>query len=279
MTFDGVEGYRAARREIGLGAGRDGRVDRRSGNSARRPSTKCYAIISPKSATFGGRFSRHAGDALPARSTGDRISRSLSRKPSRPRARCSSPACCGNCCVQRVPIRNLRAILEAIVRVPAGERTIDRMVREARIQLGRQFARAYADLGHGPSTRRAGPGMGSRNSKRRSEAASTASRSACCPLKPCGAQQIFTARPVRARLASIVTNAVLRPHLARLLRDFGFSARGAGDRRDCSDALSCPDGRDTWCRITRTIMRSPEIGATLCPRPPCCAAGWSKRVA
>ena len=33
-----------------------------------------------------------------------------------------------------------------ITRVPAGERTIDRMVREARIQLGRQLTRGYADL-------------------------------------------------------------------------------------------------------------------------------------
>jgi len=48
---------------------------------------------------------------------------------------------------QHVPIRNLRGILEAILRVPDQERTQERMVREARIELGPQLVRAYADLG------------------------------------------------------------------------------------------------------------------------------------
>ncbi|HVE09272.1 MAG TPA: flagellar biosynthesis protein FlhA [Paraburkholderia sp.] len=47
---------------------------------------------------------------------------------------------------ERVPIRNLRAILEAIVRVPDGERTLDRMVRDARIALGSRIARRFANL-------------------------------------------------------------------------------------------------------------------------------------
>ncbi len=47
---------------------------------------------------------------------------------------------------QRVAIRNLRGILEAILRLPDGERTIERMVREARIELRRQLIRPYANL-------------------------------------------------------------------------------------------------------------------------------------
>ncbi|CAB3756823.1 flagellar biosynthesis protein FlhA [Paraburkholderia solisilvae] len=47
---------------------------------------------------------------------------------------------------ERVPIRNLRAILEAVIRIPDGERSVDRMVRDARIALGARLARRYADL-------------------------------------------------------------------------------------------------------------------------------------
>jgi type III secretion protein V len=47
---------------------------------------------------------------------------------------------------EHVPIRNLRAITEACIRIPDGERTIDRMVREARIALGSRLARRHADL-------------------------------------------------------------------------------------------------------------------------------------
>ncbi|CAM2167993.1 FHIPEP family type III secretion protein [Paraburkholderia sacchari] len=46
----------------------------------------------------------------------------------------------------RISIRNLRGILEAILRIPDKERTMDRMVRECRIELGPQLVRAYADL-------------------------------------------------------------------------------------------------------------------------------------
>ncbi len=46
----------------------------------------------------------------------------------------------------RMSIRNLRGILEAVLRVPNNESTLKRMVRECRIELGPQIARTYADL-------------------------------------------------------------------------------------------------------------------------------------
>ncbi len=47
---------------------------------------------------------------------------------------------------QRVSIRNLHGILETVLRVPGSESTLERMVRECRIELGPQIARTYADL-------------------------------------------------------------------------------------------------------------------------------------
>ena len=86
---------------------------------------------------------------------------------------------------QRVPIRNLRAILEAVVRVPPGERTIDRMVREARIQLGLD-GRSHAltpTCKAGRSQRPCWTRHGRPASRRKFAAAWTASRSACCRQK------------------------------------------------------------------------------------------------
>jgi type III secretion protein V len=122
--------------------------------------------------------------------------------------------------LQHVPIRNLRAILEAVVRVPAGERTIDRMVREARIQLGRQFVRSYADLGTWTlSTAVLDPAW---EAGLEAQIRSGIDGEPQCVLSAeelMRAQQVFTAD--LSGIGLIVTNAVLRPHLARLLRDFG----------------------------------------------------------
>ncbi|MEA3128850.1 MAG: type secretion protein [Paraburkholderia sp.] len=122
---------------------------------------------------------------------------------------------------QQVPIRNLRAILEAVVRVPAGERTLDRMVREARIQLGRQIARGYADLQSWTiSAAVLDPAW---EASLEAQIRSGVDGEPQCVLSAdelTRAQQWLAADLSEIRL--IVTNAVLRPHLMRLLRDFGL---------------------------------------------------------
>ncbi|CAE6819664.1 flagellar biosynthesis protein FlhA [Paraburkholderia haematera] len=122
---------------------------------------------------------------------------------------------------QRVPIRNLRAILEAVVRVPAGERTIDRMVRDARIQLGRQFVRGYADLE--TWTLAAAVLEPAWEASLEAQIRSGVDGEPQCVLSAedlTRAQQIFAAD--LSGISLIVTQAVLRPHLARLVRDFGW---------------------------------------------------------
>ncbi|ASL42888.1 Flagellar biosynthesis protein FlhA [Burkholderia sp. AD24] len=122
---------------------------------------------------------------------------------------------------QRVPIRNLRAILEAVVRVPAGERTLDRMVREARMQLGRQIARNFADLESWTIFAAVlEPGW---EASLEAQIRSGPDGEPLCVLSAEEmerAQQVFGAD--LSGIGLIVTNAVLRPHLARLLRDFGW---------------------------------------------------------
>ncbi|PQV44267.1 type III secretion protein V [Paraburkholderia sp. BL21I4N1] len=122
---------------------------------------------------------------------------------------------------QRVPIRNLRAILEAVVRVPAGERTLDRMVREARIQLGRQISRNFADLESWTiSAAVLEPGW---EASLEAQIRGGVDGEPVCVLPADEmerAQQILGAD--LSGIGLIVTNAVLRPHLARLLRDFGW---------------------------------------------------------
>ncbi|MFM0335937.1 flagellar biosynthesis protein FlhA [Paraburkholderia fungorum] len=122
---------------------------------------------------------------------------------------------------QRVPVRNLRAILEAVVRVPAGERTLDRMVREARIQLGRQLVRGYADLETWTiATAVLDPAW---EASLEAQVRSGVDGEPQCVLSAeqlTHAQQIFAAD--LSGIPLLVTNAVLRPHLARLLRDFGW---------------------------------------------------------
>jgi type III secretion protein V len=122
---------------------------------------------------------------------------------------------------QRVPIRNLRAILEAIVRVPVGERTVDRMVREARIQLGRQIVRGFADLA--TWTLVATVLDPEWEASLEAQIRSGVDGEPQCVLSAAEltrTQQIFAAD--LSAITLIVTNAVLRPHLARLLRDFGW---------------------------------------------------------
>ncbi|VVD27881.1 flagellar biosynthesis protein FlhA [Paraburkholderia dioscoreae] len=121
---------------------------------------------------------------------------------------------------QRVPIRNLRAILEAVVRVPAAERTIDRMVRQARIQLGPQIARSYADLETWTiSTAVLDPSW---EAELEAQIRSGVDGEPQCVLSVEElerAQRTFMTE--LNGISLIVTNAMLRPHLARLLRDFG----------------------------------------------------------
>ncbi|WP_144142618.1 flagellar biosynthesis protein FlhA [Paraburkholderia sp. BCC1884] len=121
---------------------------------------------------------------------------------------------------QHVPVRNLRAILEAVVRVPAGERTTDRMVREARIQLGRQIARLHADLETWTIDAAVlEPGW---EASLEAQIRSGVDGEPLCVLSADElerAQQIFAAE--LDGISLVVTNAVLRPHLARLLHDFG----------------------------------------------------------
>ncbi|MFM0311581.1 flagellar biosynthesis protein FlhA [Paraburkholderia sp. RL17-383-BIF-A] len=121
---------------------------------------------------------------------------------------------------QRVAIRNLRAILEAVVRVPAGERTIDRMVRQARIQLGPQIARGRADLDSW--TIFAAVLEPSWEAELEAQIRSGVDGEPQCVLSVEDlerAQRVFMAE--LDGIALIVTNAILRPHLARLLHDFG----------------------------------------------------------
>jgi len=121
---------------------------------------------------------------------------------------------------QRVPIRNLRAILEAVVRVPAGERTLDRMVREARIQLGRQIVRGYADLETWTLTAAVLDPAWEAGLEAQIRSGADGEPQCVLSAEELGrAQEIFAEE--LAGIALIVTNAVLRPHLARLLRDFG----------------------------------------------------------
>jgi type III secretion protein V len=124
---------------------------------------------------------------------------------------------------QRVPIRNLRAILEAIVRVPGAERTLDRMVRESRIQLGRQIARRFADLRE--QTVYAAILDPLWEAELEAQIRSGPDGEPQCIL-PAGAmsdaKQTFGA--LQGPSGLVVTTAVLRPHLAALLDSFGIQA-------------------------------------------------------
>ncbi|WP_246024771.1 flagellar biosynthesis protein FlhA [Paraburkholderia dinghuensis] len=122
---------------------------------------------------------------------------------------------------QRIPIRNLRGIIEAILRVPDGERSLDRMVREARIALGHQVVRPLADLNNWVVNAVV------------LEPEWEADLEAQIEVGPDGEprcvldadqleilQQTFAEQSDPVRL--VVTTALLRPHLARILRTLGI---------------------------------------------------------
>ncbi|WP_322094048.1 flagellar biosynthesis protein FlhA [Paraburkholderia bannensis] len=122
---------------------------------------------------------------------------------------------------QHVSIRNLRGILEAILRVPHEERTIDHMVRECRIELGPQLVRAHADLNtweiHAAVLEPAW------ESELESHIRRGPQGEPYCALdyEQLSALQHAIARatlPVRV----MITTAVLRPHLARTLSSLGI---------------------------------------------------------
>jgi len=123
---------------------------------------------------------------------------------------------------ERVPIRNLRAILEAIVRVPDNERSVDRMVRDARIALGARIARRFANLDTWEldaavleSSWEAELEDGLRNGADGE------------PRLMLGVDQLERLQRALAGAEQqgvrvLVTTALLRPHLRRQLRSFGL---------------------------------------------------------
>ncbi|SAK61957.1 type III secretion protein [Caballeronia pedi] len=122
---------------------------------------------------------------------------------------------------QRVSIRNLRGILEAILRVPANESTLERMVRECRIELGPQIARAYANLDVWEI--QAGVLEPAWEAELEAGIRIGPDGEPYCPLD---FDQLDALRRVLgAALESVrllVTSAALRSHLARMLDTFGL---------------------------------------------------------
>ena len=121
---------------------------------------------------------------------------------------------------QHVPIRNLRGILEAIVRVPDGARTRDRMVREARIELAQQVVRPYADLENWVV--HAAVLEPSWEADLEDQIAAGPDGEPQCVLDADRLEtvhRVFSASGEPVRL--VVTTALLRPHLARVLRMLG----------------------------------------------------------
>ncbi|HTH60913.1 MAG TPA: flagellar biosynthesis protein FlhA [Paraburkholderia sp.] len=124
---------------------------------------------------------------------------------------------------QRVPIRNLRGIIESILRIPDGARTLDRMVREARITLGQQVVRPYADLENWiiyaavlePEWEGDLEGQIDYGPDGEPECVMGADQLEAL-------QQAFAAQSEPVRV--VMTTAVLRPHLARVLRTLGVHA-------------------------------------------------------
>jgi type III secretion protein V len=146
---------------------------------------------------------------------------------------------------QRVPIRNMRAILEAIVRLPDGERSYDRMVREARIALAPQLVRSYADLNSWEVT--AAVLEPSWEADLEAQIDQGPDGEPQCLLNADrleSLQRSFAGQKDAARL--VVTTAVLRPHLERILRMLGIRA----------DVLAMEEiPLDTYrVRVTATLM-------------------------
>jgi type III secretion protein V len=124
---------------------------------------------------------------------------------------------------QHVPIRNLRAILEAIVRVPDGERTLDAMVRGSRIELGRQLVRRYANLDSWEI--RACVLDPAWEADLEMQIRQGPDGEPFCVLdvdQMSALQRAYSEQAHEVRL--LVTTAVLRPHLARILNTFDTRA-------------------------------------------------------
>jgi type III secretion protein V len=124
---------------------------------------------------------------------------------------------------QRVSIRNLRGILEAILRVPDQERTLDRMVRECRVELGPQLVRAYADLSTWEIHAAVLDPAWEHELESRIERGEDGEPH--CTLsygELNGLRQTLGAAVTPVRL--LLTTAVLRPHLARIVGSLGISA-------------------------------------------------------
>ncbi|ALL66366.1 Flagellar biosynthesis protein FlhA [Paraburkholderia caribensis MBA4] len=118
---------------------------------------------------------------------------------------------------QRVSIRNLRDILEAIVRVPDSERSLDRMVRDARIALAPQLVRLYADLGNWEVS--AAVFEPSWEADLEAQIVDGPDGEPQCRLDADrleSLQRALIAQPESARL--VLTTARLRPHLAHVFR-------------------------------------------------------------
>lgn len=122
---------------------------------------------------------------------------------------------------QRVSIRNLRGILEAILRVSANEQTLERMVRESRIELGHQIARTHANL----DTWEIRGGVLEAEWENELEA-SIRHGSDGEPYCPLDFMQLDTLRRVLSGAATpvrlLLTSAILRPHLSQVLGAIGI---------------------------------------------------------
>ncbi|MBN3754985.1 FHIPEP family type III secretion protein [Paraburkholderia sp. Tr-20389] len=122
---------------------------------------------------------------------------------------------------QRVSIRNMRAILEAVLRVPDGERSLDRMVRDARIALASQLVRSYADLNTWQVDATVLDPAWEADLEAQIEYGHDGEPR--CVLNADSLESIkrsFTEQQDATRV--IVTTAVLRPHLERILRMLGI---------------------------------------------------------
>lgn len=124
---------------------------------------------------------------------------------------------------QRVSIRNMRAILEAVVRVPDGERSQDRLVREVRIALGPQLVRAYADLANWEVNAAVLEPSWETDLEARIRRGPNGEPH--CELDADRLESLKRSFSARADLPRVVvTTAALRPHLERILHMLGIGS-------------------------------------------------------
>jgi type III secretion protein V len=220
ITFEGVEGYRP-------GAAKSVWVPSANAAAVNNPEIRKASIDEVLCEHLGEVCERSAADFLGTQETRfllDQLAiefRELVTQAAQAANTVQLASVLRQLLQQRVPIRNLRAILEAVVRVPAGERTVERMVREARIQLGRQIVLGYADLA--TSTVSAAVLDPQWEASLEAQIRSGIDGEPQCVLS---AQELEHAQQILgadlSQIPLVITNAVLRPHLARLLRDFGW---------------------------------------------------------